>query len=265
MRDNQPPMTTSPDPRGGAPLILLIDDVMDELRWLTATLKPHYRLAMADTARLGLQRAQSLQPALVLLDVGLPDMDGFGLCRLLKADPLTAHIPVLFLSAHNAPERRVQGLTGGGVDYVSKPFHPEEVLARVRVHLQLARPAAVAEEAAVSDPQQRLVEAAVGYIRAHLAELQTVAEVARQVGLHEKRLLALFREHLGLTVSGFISDERVRAGQRLLAQTAMTVQDVAFAVGFGNPGNFATAFRERHGLSPLAYRQSLRENGKACA
>lgn len=250
-------------PAADAAHVLLIDDVPEELRWLTQLLRPLYRLSLADSAQQGLQRAQMLRPDVILLDVGLPDLDGHALCRLLKADPLTAEIPVLFLSAHNAPEQRVRGLQSGAVDFISKPFYPEEVLARLQVHLQLAlqrQPAPAAPpDAAARHPEQPLLEVAMRYIREHLAGLQGVGDVAQQVGLSEKRLLALFREHLGLTVSGFIAEERVRTGQRLLAETLMSVQDIAFAVGFNNPGNFATAFRERHGLSPQAYRQGLRE------
>lgn len=247
------------------PLILLVDDKPDELRWLNQLLQPDFRLSLAHNGQAGLQRAQALQPDLVLLDIGLPDMDGYALCRLLKSDPLTCDIPLLFLSAHNTPERRIQGLALGAVDFIAKPFHPEEVLARVHVHLRLAeqirQPRASATAAPPPDrnPDELLVQAATQYIRAHLSTTPTVAQIARQVGLHEKRLLALFREHLGQTVSGFIRDERVSTGQRLLADTAMSVQDIAFTVGFGNPGNFATSFRERTGMSPQAYRQGLRE------
>ncbi len=246
------------------PLILLIDDVPEELRWLTQLLRADYRLALAPSAQAGLQRAQALRPDLILLDITLPDMDGLALCRLLKADPLTAAIPVLFLSAHSAPDFRTQCLRLGAVDYICKPFHPEEVLARVCVHLQLAAQIRqgrgdAADTSAPRHPEQPLLQTAIRYIRDHLAELQSVSLVAQQVGMSEKRLLALFRNHLGQTVSGFISDERVRVGQRLLADTLMSVQDIAFSVGYSNPGNFATAFRERHGCSPQNYRESLRK------
>ncbi len=247
--------------------MLLIDDQPEDLRCLTPLLRPLYRLSLADRAQQGVQRAQMLQPDVILLDVKLPDLDGHAVCRLLKADPLTAAIPVLFLSADNAPEQRVRGLQSGAVDFISKPFYPEEVLTRIQLHLQLAqqlrqRNAAACSKALPRHPEQPLLDSAMRYIRDHLADLQGVGDVAQQVGLSEKRLLALFREHLGLTVSGFIAEERVRTGQRLLSETLMTVQDIAFAVGFNNPGNFATAFRERHGLSPQAYRQGLRETGE---
>lgn len=255
-------------PGPGAPLLLLVDDHPEALRSLIPALQPVCRVALASTGQQGLQRAQALRPDMILLDIGLPDMDGFALCRLLKTDPLTRPIPVLFLSAHNAPEQRVQGLSAGGVDYIAKPYHPEEVVARVQIHLELSAqirhgavhaPDPEASAAEERDPGAVLATTAASYIREHLAEPLTVSQIARQVGVHEKRLLALFREHFGQTVSGFLSDERVRTGQRLLADTEMPVQEIAFIVGYGNPGNFATAFRERHGLTPLAFRQALRD------
>lgn len=254
------------------PLLLLVDDQPEDLRWLTALLHPLYRLAFAESGRAALQKAQGLAPDLALLDVNLPDMDGFALCRLLKEDPGTRDVPLLFLSANNDVGSRVEGLTLGAVDFISKPFHPEEVLARVRVHLGLAasRRKAASNDAAgtggvpgvpageAATPDQRLLAAARRYIGEHLAEALTVNQIGRQVGLTGRRLLALFREELGLTVSGYISDERVRTGQRLLADTDMSISDVAFHVGYANAGNFATAFRERHGLSPQAYRTAIR-------
>lgn len=252
------------------PLLLLVDDQPEELRWLTALLHPLYRLAFAESGRVALQKAQGLAPDLALLDVGLPDMDGFALCRLLKSDPATRHMPLLFLSAHNDVGSRIEGLSHGAVDFISKPFHPEEVLARVRVHLRLAAPrplpasndagSPLLEEAGT--PDQRLLTAARRYIGEHLGEPLTVNQIGRQVGLTGRRLLALFREELGLTVSGYISDERVRTGQRLLADTDMSVTDVAYHVGYSNAGNFATAFRERHGLSPQAFRQATRSRDR---
>ncbi len=251
-------------PKEEPPLVLLIDHVPEDLRWLNSVLNQDYRVALAFSGHQGLQRAQALQPQLILLDIGLPDMDGFALCHLLKNDPLTASIPVLFLSAQDAVRERIKGLEQGAVDFIGKPFFPEEVLARVRVHLRLAARAGVWDPhhdgaEPTRNPDGLLAQEAATYIRAHLAALPPVAEMAGRLGLHAKRLLALFREHFGNTVSGFVSEERMLAGARLLSQTAMSVQDIAFAVGFANPGNFATAFRTRHGVSPRAYRQSLRD------
>jgi two-component system cell cycle response regulator len=90
----------------------------------------------ADSGRAGLEIAASLKPDLILLDVDMPEMDGFEACRRLKADPATSAIPVVFLSGASTAQQKVQGLDLGAVDYVTKPFDPAELRARVRAALR---------------------------------------------------------------------------------------------------------------------------------
>ncbi|MFZ3121582.1 MAG: DNA-binding response regulator, partial [Variovorax sp.] len=245
-----------------APLLLLIDDRLEDLKELIALLGRHFRLALAQSGRQGLQKAAALRPALILLDGSLPDIDGFVVCEMLRAGPATCAIPVIFLSARAQADQRVEGLVSGAVDFIVKPYFPEEVLARVRVHLSLVRlpqGGAAAPDPASKDPQRTLIDVICAHIRANLADLPPVSVLAHRFGVHDKRMLALFREHLGTTVSGFISEARTLEGARLLKESLMSVQDIAFAVGFENAGNFATAFRVRHGMTPQAYRQSIHE------
>lgn len=250
--------TPSPDAAPArSPRLLLIDDSPEDLRQLSGLLSRHYRLLFATDGLGGFHRAQSQRPDLILLDVQMPGLDGHAVCRLLQADAATCAIPLIFLSAANRPEQRLQGLQGGAVDYIGKPFLAEEVLARVHIHLRAGR--AVAPEAASdADPDLVFVRAATGLIGEQLGQLPSVAQIAQQVGLSERRLSTLFRQHLGLTVSGFVSEERIRVGGKLLAETGMSVQEVASEVGFASAGNFSTAFRERLGLTPQAWRQQQR-------
>ena len=94
---------------------------------------------IAKNGEAALSIARKVVPDLILLDIMMPGMDGFEVCRRLKADPLTAGIPVIFLSALSATEDKVQGFNLGAVDYVTKPFQPEEVIARVNTHLTIHR------------------------------------------------------------------------------------------------------------------------------
>ena len=96
-----------------------------------------YNVAIAQDGEEGLQRAQLLQPDLILLDVMLPGTDGFEICRCLKADERTRDIPVIFMTALVAAEHKVNGFTAGGVDYITKPLQIDEVIARVGTHLKL--------------------------------------------------------------------------------------------------------------------------------
>jgi len=120
--------------------ILIVDDNPANLDVLGRVLESqgHHVMAAA-SGESALRVAAAERPELVLLDVIMPGIDGYETCRRLKADPLTANLPVLFISAREATESLVRGFEAGGVDYLTKPFRDEEVLARVRAHLQIAR------------------------------------------------------------------------------------------------------------------------------
>jgi DNA-binding NtrC family response regulator len=118
--------------------ILIVDDVPANLDLLLDLLEPKgYELLAASSGEEGLRIAEAAAPSLILLDVLMPRLDGYEVCRRLKANPATAHIPVIFITARDEPDAIVEGFRAGGVDYVAKPFHPEEVLARLRAHLGL--------------------------------------------------------------------------------------------------------------------------------
>ena len=242
------------------PHILVIDDSPEDIRSLLAILRAQpWRLSIASDPRQGYQRALALRPDLIVLDVRMPGMDGFTLCRLLREAPATQRTPVIFLSSASTVEDRIEGLSLGGVDYVLKPFAAEEVLARIRIHLQLAwRDEVVARvepAPAMQDPDQVMLRAAMRFIAQNLGELPSLAEIARKVGTHDKRLSSIFREHLGTTVFAYVREARLRKGQELLADSRLSVQDIAELVGFRSACNFTTAFRERQGLTPSQYRQ----------
>ena len=120
--------------------ILIIDDTPANLGVLRRALEAvGYDILVAPDGALGLDIAARAVPDLILLDVVMPGLDGFEACRRLKAEPSTAAIPVLFLSARGETEDIVEGFASGGVDYVVKPFQQDEVLARVQTHLEKAR------------------------------------------------------------------------------------------------------------------------------
>jgi len=120
--------------------LLLVDDNPTNLQVLYQTLETTgCKLLVAKNGETALSIAQKASPDLVLLDIMMPGIDGFEVCRRLKADPATAAIPVIFLSALTDTKDKVQGLQLGAVDYVSKPFQPDEVIARVNTHLTIHR------------------------------------------------------------------------------------------------------------------------------
>ncbi|MET3372310.1 DNA-binding response OmpR family regulator/DNA-binding CsgD family transcriptional regulator [Variovorax boronicumulans] len=121
-------------------LVLIVDDVPDNLAVLHDALdESGYTVLIATNGEQALQRAAQARPDIVLLDAMMPGIDGFEVARRLKADATTAHIPIVFMTGLTETEHLVAALEAGGVDYVTKPIKPKEVLARMNVHLQGAR------------------------------------------------------------------------------------------------------------------------------
>ena len=120
--------------------ILIVDDEIHSLRLLAELLeKEGYQVRPAEKAQTAIDSALAKPPGLILLDVRLPEMDGFEVCRHLKQDERTRHVPVIFVSALDDIEAKIQSFEAGGVDYISKPFQEQEILARVKTHMSLFR------------------------------------------------------------------------------------------------------------------------------
>jgi len=126
--------------RANSDVVLIVDDVPDNLSVLHDALdESGYTVLVATSGEAALQRARQALPDIVLLDAMMPGMDGFEVARRLKASPETAHIPIIFMTGLTETEHLVAALEAGGVDYVTKPIKPKEVMARMGVHLQGAR------------------------------------------------------------------------------------------------------------------------------
>lgn len=242
--------------------ILVIEDRPEEMRLLLDTLREErFQISIAFEGMQGYGRAVAQRPDLILLDVHLGQTDGFAICRLLKADPSTSHIPLIFVSSAISLPDRLTGLRAGAVDYIQKPFEPAEVLARMQMHLKLSDSQPHMNEPPEPElmfsenSDQFLVKAAARYITANLARMPTLPEIARSVGTHEKRLTKAFRFQKGMSVFEFVREQRLILARKLLTQTPMTIADIAAETGFSSPANFSTAFKAVSDLSPTQYRQ----------
>ena len=131
------PTSLPPTPLLSKPVILVVDDTPDNLTLMSGLLRDRYKVKVANSGTKALQLVRDQQPDLILLDIMMPDMDGYDVIRELKALPSARHIPVIFLTAKSEIEDERFGLELGAVDYITKPISPPVVLARVHTHLQL--------------------------------------------------------------------------------------------------------------------------------
>lgn len=157
--------------------VFLVDDNPHNLDLLAGILREQgFRVRMVNDGRRALEMIRARLPELVLLDITMPGMDGYEVCRQLKADPATAALPVLFISALDEPIDKVAAFAVGGVDYVGKPFQAQEVVARVRTHLAIGR-------------LQRQLEERSRCLEEALSALEEVSRTDPLTGLRNRRFL----------------------------------------------------------------------------
>jgi len=160
---------------GARPVILAVDDAEDLLALIGKALSTEYEVKLATDGGEALTlAAQAPQPDLILLDVDMPGATGFEICQLLKDDPATAHIPVIFLTGKTEPAEQIEGLDVGAVDYLTKPINAKLLMARVRIHLALANRQAELERQ-VQERTAQLED----------ARAQLIRRLARAMELHE--------------------------------------------------------------------------------
>jgi len=254
--------------------ILVIDDVEAE-RMLISTYLQQYgcRLYHAHDGVDGINKARLLVPDLILMDADMPQCDGYTACKALKGEPATAEVPVIFLSAYASPEKRIQGLLAGAVDYIGKPFDFDEVKLRLAIHLNNragvnngAQPEEAASAAVqpgadkTESSEANLYRVLFHTVRVHLLRsldnAPGIQELARLAGTNSKRLNAAFKHCVGMTVFEYLREERMKEACQLLQNTRLSISEIAGRVGFSSSANFATAFKERYGMTPSAFRHT---------
>jgi DNA-binding response OmpR family regulator len=258
---------TGQDPRPDAydqlPLILVVEDNADLRHYMREHFGTGYRVLEASDGEAGLGRALEAVPDLVISDLMMPRMDGLELCRRLKTDQRTSHIPVILLTARAGGESRLEGLETGADDYLTKPFDPRELRVRVRnliegrqkLRQQFGRQVTLEPKAiAITSADEKFLARAVETVEAHLGNPDFSVERFEEAMTMSK--LQLYRKLKALTdqsPSEFIRNLRLKRAAALLAARSGSVAEITYEVGFNNLSYFAKCFRAAYGVSPSEY------------
>jgi len=257
--------------------LLIVDDDPTALRLLVDYLGDYgLEIFVARDGTEGLAMAAAELPGLILLDIRLPDLSGYEVCRRLKGSPATAAIPVIFLSALADRDSKLLGLRCGAVDYICKPaLEPAEVRARVMIHLrqgrrlqQVARRLAAYEGrygplAEASDRagdgesfplRVRRMEEARQLLEATIGEHLGIEALAARVHLHPNTLSRQFSAVYGQSLSDYRRERRLLTAAQLLRDTELPIKAIVQQVGYRHGSDFALAFKRRFGVAPSAYR-----------
>lgn len=251
------------------PRLLLIDDQPDSVELLMRFFAERsLDVTIATDGEQGLMAARQDGLDLILLDLYMPGMDGFEVCRRLKADVHTAAIPVIFLTASADVDNKLKGFELGAVDYIVKPYHEREVLARVFVQLhhkwKVDRLQTMVGQRAIQSagdkafPEEQLFARALAVLDGRMADPPGLIELAAELGTNERKLTDIFRRRVGLTVFDYFSELRLETARHLLESSGMRIQAIASHVGYLNAGDFTRAFRRHFGVTPRDYRRARR-------
>ncbi len=255
-------------------ILVIEDDATTRNLFLDGLQAEGFETISAENGLIGIQKAQEHLPDLVLCDIMMPDMDGYGVLSTLREDPVTAIIPFIFLTGSNTPENFRKGMELGADDYLTKPSTVEQLLRAIRVRLEkqtlirywcatnshqmsasLPTKTTSAELPEFVFPSVPQIKEVFDFIEAHYKEGITLCNVAEAVGYSSAYLTHRVAKLTGDTVNSWIVKRRMAAARSLLQDSDLTIEQIATNLGYQNACHFSRQFRQHHEIPPQTWRK----------
>lgn len=261
--EEKPEIELPDEERRKKPLALIVDDNEDFVSFMRYTLSLYFRVESAVNGKEAWQVIPELMPDIIVSDVMMPEMDGNELCRWVKADKRTSNIPFVLLTAKQSVENKVEGLTIGADDYVTKPFNMEVLILRMRKLIDLSsknklrtRIDPEPSEIVITSMDEKLIENAIKYVEANISRSDlSVEELSHELGMSRVHLYKKLLQITGKTPIEFIRIIRLKRAAQLLRESQQNVSEVAYQVGFNNPKYFSKYFKDEFGVLPSVYQE----------
>ena len=247
-------------------IILVVEDSVDMRNYIKNSLEPLYQVVEAIDGRHGIEKASQIIPDLIISDIMMPEIDGYELCRVLKNNRDTSHIPIILLTAKAAEENIIEGLETGADDYITKPFNTKILYARIKNLIDLRRhfQETLHREMTLKPVQKTVSQMDKEFVR-DLQEVinKNISDPEFNVEDLCKRLYmgrtTLYRKILALTgepPTEFIRSYRLKRGAELLKKGMGSVLEVAFEVGFSSANYFSKCFKKKFHQLPSSFQTS---------
>ena len=245
------------------PMILIVEDNSDLRAYISHSLALNHQILVACNGAEGLEKAREYIPELVITDLMMPVMDGLEMCRSIKQDERTSHIPVIILTAKADQATKLESLETGADDYLVKPFDSSELNARVRnlieqrnnLRKKFSREFFLKEpNKEVLNTDERFLEKVSEIIKDHLTDADfSVESFSRLAGLSNSQLYRKLNGIARLSPSQFIRNLRLKHSLLLLEKENGNIARIAYQVGFSDHAYYSKCFRELYGISPTEY------------
>jgi len=247
-------------------IILIVEDNIDFREFIRGALETLYMVIEAENGREGIYKAQEIIPDLIICDIMMPGPDGYELCREIKNNIKTSHIPIILLTAKASEKSIIRGLERGADDYITKPFNSRILLARIknlidlRCQLQLTRRQQIAIQPInipISSMDEIFFKELQEMIEKNLSDSKfNVEQLAKKLFMSRPTLYRKIIALTGESPNQFIRSYRLKRAAQLLKANFGNVTEVALEVGFTNIGYFSQCFKEKFHLSPSVYQAS---------
>jgi CheY-like chemotaxis protein/two-component sensor histidine kinase len=253
----------SPFATGKNPVVLVIDDNAELLGFISEMLKGSFEVVTALNGEEGLKKIEIQLPDLIISDVMMPGISGLELCRKIKSDIKTSHIPIILLTAKSGEENEYEGLKTGADFYIEKPFFPH-ILSKMIDNILATRKSLIERfrsdinmlptEAALTESDRELIDRITKLIRQHIDKPDLdVTFIIQEIGISRTLLHLKLKNLTGCSATEFIRSIRLREAVKLIADGTCNISEAAYRTGFTSPNYFTRRFKEFFGTSPTQY------------
>lgn len=244
-------------------IILIVEDNADMLHFLTRLFEPKYKVIKAHNGKEGIDSAFQFIPDVIISDIMMPKTDGITLCKTVKTDEKTSHIPVILLTAKSGEENELIGLKTGADHYILKPFNPEKIQIRVqkliemRNNLRMRYQQSVSlqpKDIAITATDEKFLNKLQQILDQQLVDPEFNADsFSKEIGMSRMQLHRKLTALTGLSTTAFIKSQRLKYAIALIQNSNATIAEVAYSSGFNSPSYFNKSFKDTYGKSPLDY------------
>jgi DNA-binding response OmpR family regulator len=267
--DEEPIISAESQKSSKKKTILVVEDNEDIRFYLKDNLKGLYKVEEATNGKEGWEKIKTLNPDLVVSDIMMPLMNGVELAKKIKTETLTAHIPVILLTAMGSEEKQLEGLKAGVNDYITKPFTFEILASRIRnllaqqelLQKRFQKQIEVNPgEVTITPVDEKFLKQALEVVEKNIDNPDfSVEDFSRDMFMNRVTLYRKILSITGKTAIEFIRSIRLKRAAQLLEKSGMSVAEIAYEVGFNNPKNFTKAFKEEFKILPSQYVASKKE------
>ncbi len=252
------------------PLVLIVEDENDIRKFIKDNLSKDYKILESVNGKEGFEKSIEFIPDLIVSDIIMPQMDGIELCKNVKTDERTSHIPLILLTAKSSAENKLEGLETGADDYLTKPFNISELQIRISNLIEQRRKLRERfrkeillepKDISVTSADEKFLHRVSDIIEKHISDYHfSVDDFAGEIGMSRMQLHRKLNAVTGQAASDFIRNFRLRRAAKLLKGRHGNIGEIAYDVGFNNPSYFSECFKKLFGTLPSEYVRASAED-----